>query len=559
LEVNLMTEISDKFRRARVNRRTVLKSATGAAAAMCATGMVGKSYQRALAQESVREQILQIPGTGVTPNDADMERVGELCLRTENQGAFQGQTVRFQGLSNANAHNNVFRPLSRAWEEATGATIEWIDVTQADSYPRMSQALSANAVDFDILEGSGTWEGEVLGGGFCVPMPDWVRNDPGYDFDDIVPYLQGPTRTWDGVIYGASIDGDMHHMNVRTDVFGDPGLADEWAASGGEGEWGIPQTWQQVQAYSEFMDGKEFEGQDLYGILDVLARGGGVSNWFFMSRASAYAKHPDDPAFFFDPTDMTPKINSPAFVRALDDMINALQWAPPDQANADLLKTLGDFLAGTGSMAHWWSDIGSNVYNNPASIVQDKVGFTILPGSPDVYNWQTQSWDTVTGSGAPGELGPYNYAPYLAFLGWGLYVMNATEERGVSDAAWDLVNHLTGRDISMWMMVYPSGQNPWRTSHFNAEEWTVAGYPEDYAKNYLDSIADSYTHPNRIDDLRIPGAGQYWILAEDAWTRAITGEIDAQTALDQAAAAWNDLTDQLGRENQLALYQASTG
>ncbi|MCC6674121.1 MAG: extracellular solute-binding protein [Thermomicrobiales bacterium] len=543
----------------RANRRTVLKSATGAAAAMGAAGILGKSYTRALAQDSVRDQILQIPGPGLNPTDADMEKVGELCLTTENQGKFAGQTVRFQGLSNAGYHNNVFRPLSRAWEEATGAKIEWIDVTQADSYPKMAEAISSNAVDFDVLEGSGGWEGELLGGGFCVPMPDSIRNDPVYDFDDIVAYLQSPTRTWDGVVYGASVDGDMHHFNYRSDVFSDPGFAEEWTANGGEGDWGPPATWQQVQAASEFLSGKQLDGQDMYGILDVLARGGGVGSYFYFSRASSYAKHPDDPAFFFDPVDMTPKINSPAFVRALDDMIAAVPWAPPDQVNADLLKTLGDFLAGTGTMAHWWADIGSNVYTNTGSVVQDKVGFSILPGSPDVYNWSTKAWDTVTGTGAPGEMGPYNYAPYLAFLGWGLYTMKAAEERGVSDAAWDLIKHLTGKDISMWMMVYPSGMNPWRKSHFNAAEWTVAGYPEDYAKQYLDSILNSYEHPNRIIDLRIPGTGQYWILLEDAYTRAVTGEIDAQTALDDAAAQWQDLTDQLGRENQQKLYSASIG
>ena len=316
-----------------MNRRTVLKSATGAAAAMSATGILGKSYLRALAQDSNRAEVLQIPPSG-TPTDADMERVGELCLHTENKGKFEGQTVRFQGLSNANAHNNVFRPLARAWEEATGATIDWIDVTQADSYPKMAEAISSNAVDFDVLEGSGGWEGELLGGGFCLPMPDIVKNSANYDFDDIVAYLQGPTRTWDGVVYGASIDGDCHHMNYRSDVFSDTGLTEQWAADGGEGDWGPPQTWQQVQQYSEFMAGKEFEGQDLYGILDVLARGGGVGSYFYFSRASAYAKHPEDPAFFFDPTDMTPKINSPAFVRALDDLVAARpdQCRPPEDA-----------------------------------------------------------------------------------------------------------------------------------------------------------------------------------------------------------------------------------
>lgn len=544
----------------RANRRTVLKTATGAAAAMCASGVLGRSYQRTLAQDDVRAQILQIPGQGNTPTDADMEKVGELCLTTENQGKFKGQTVRFQGLSNANAHNNVFRPLSRAWEEATGATIEWIDVTQADSYPKMAEAISSNAVDFDILEGSGNWEGEILGGGFCLPMPDSVKSSPAYDFDDIVAYLQSPTRTWDGQVYGASVDGDCHNFNLRTDIFSSPDLGTAWTGAGGEGDWGTPKTWQQVQQYSEFLSGQEFEGDDVYGILDVLARGGGVGSYFFFSRASAYAKHPDDPAFFFDPVDMTPKVNSPAFVRALDDMIAAVPWAPPDQTNADLLKTLGDFLAGYGSMAHWWADIGSQVYTAPGSVVQDKVGFSILPGSPDAFNWSTKNWDTITpATPAAGDMGAYNYAPYLAFLGWGLYAMKAAQDRGVSDAAWDLISHLTGKNISMWTMIYPSGMNPWRKSHFNAAEWAGAGYPEAYAEQYLASILNSYEHPNRIVDMRIPGTGQYWILLEDAYTRAVTGEIDSQTALDDAVAQWQDLTDQLGRESQQSLYSASLG
>jgi len=86
-----------------LSRRRVLKGATGVAAGMCASGVLGKAYQRTLAQDDVRAQILQIPGAGITPTDADMERVGELCLKTENKDKFKGQTVRFQGLSNANA------------------------------------------------------------------------------------------------------------------------------------------------------------------------------------------------------------------------------------------------------------------------------------------------------------------------------------------------------------------------------------------------------------------------------------------------------------------------
>ena len=234
-----MATFDGRVLRNRANRRTVVKAATGTAAAMSVWGLGGKSYQRALAQESVKDQILAIPGSGAgSPSEADMERVGELCLTTDKQGQFEGQTVVFQGLSNAGFHVNVFRPLARAWEEATGATVEWIEVTQADSYPKMSQALASGNVEFDVLEGSGGWEGEMLGGGYFSPMPDWVKDAPEYALDDIVPYLQGPTRTWDGVMYGASIDGDMHHFNYRKDVFTNEDLGAEWASSGGEGEWG---------------------------------------------------------------------------------------------------------------------------------------------------------------------------------------------------------------------------------------------------------------------------------------------------------------------------------
>ena len=235
---------------------------------------------------------------------------------------------------------------------------------------------------------------------------------------------------------------------------------------------------------------------------------------------------------------------------ALEDMIAARDAAPPDQINADLLKNLDNFLAGTGTMCHWWADVGSNVYTSDSSIVQDKVGCSILPGSPDVYNWETKAWDTLP---------EINFAPYLAFLGWGLYVTKAGEERGVSEAAWDLVSHLTGKDISLWMMLYPSGMNPYRQSHFNAADWTIAGYPEAFAQQYLSSIQDSYNHANRIVDLRIPGQGEYWIAAEDAWTRAVAGEIEPQAALDDAAAKWNEITDRLDRTNQQTLYQASLG
>jgi len=99
------------------SRRTMLKGAAGAAAGFCATGLVGKSYRRARAQDDVLAQILAIPGAGLQPSESDMERVGELVLRSDKQGAFQGQTVTFIGLNNAGYQTTssaLFRALGRS-------------------------------------------------------------------------------------------------------------------------------------------------------------------------------------------------------------------------------------------------------------------------------------------------------------------------------------------------------------------------------------------------------------------------------------------------------------
>ncbi len=550
-----MTSSYDRLLSRSANRRTVLKSATGAAAAMGAWGVAGKSYSRALAQDSIRQQIIAIPGAGTQPTDADMQRVGELCLEPTKAnvqpGEFAGQKLTFVGLNNAGLHNLVFRPLLAAWEEYTGAEIEWVDLPQDQVFARVQQSLASGTVEWDILEGGAPWEGDTLGSGVSSVMPDWVKTQ--IDIDDYVDLVKAPVGTWDGNTYRISIDGDCHNFNYRADILGDPDLASQWTSeSGGDGEWGVPTTWQQVQKQSQFLSGKQFEGQDTYGILDECAPWGGFGWYFFASRATAYAKHPDNKAWLFDPETMAPYINSPAFVRAAQDVIDNLAFAPADQVNADGNRTwLEQFLPGIGTYLHWWGDVGSNVYTNDVSVVQDKVMFSILPGSDDVYNNASGEWETPSS-------GP-NFAPNEAYIGWGLYVAKRTEEAGNNKAAWSAAAHLGGKDLALWMGLYPSGMQCYRNSQFNIDEWASIGQPIEFVQSYLDSQQNSYNHPNGAIEPRIPGIFQYYSAAETELAQAYNGQKSAQEALDAAVASWEEITDQLGRENQIALYQAALG
>ena len=541
-----------------VNRRSFVKAAasTGAIAAMSGGLSSVATSVFADSNSELRNAILKIPGVGAgSPGDAEFQKVGEMCLggtkERVNEGEFAGVELNFMGLDSFNLHNMLHRGFLKPWEKYTGAKINWIDLAQADYNARLQQSIATGTVDFDILQAGAPFEGDICGKKLTSEMPGWVADQ--IDLADYVGYLQAPTGTWDGKTYRISIDGDCHNFNYRTDYFENEELAKAWKDEGHSGNWEVPTTWQKVTEVSKFLIGKTHAGFPAYGYLDVQKGWGGFGFYFLGSIATAYAKHPDSPAFLFEPDTMKPMVNNPAWVRAIQDTLDRRDCQPPDQINADPGVTgFNQFLAGTGSMVSWWGDVGSNANTSDESLVAGNVGFDILPGSDDVYNWQTGKWETLSS-------GP-NYAPNMAYIGWGLYCMKTVDSDSAKrKAAWSAAAHIGGKEVSLWMSMYPSGFQPYRNSHFNISEWTGAGYSEAFASDYLASEADSYNHPNAAIEPRIPGIFQYYSIAEDELSKIYAGQMDAQTGADNIAAAWDKITDQIGRDSQIKLYKASLG
>ena len=541
-----------------VNRRSFVKAAasTGAIAAMSGGLSSVATSVFADSNSELRNAILKIPGVGAgSPGDAEFQKVGEMCLggtkERVKEGEFAGVELNFMGLDSFNLHNMLHRGFLKPWEKYTGAKINWIDLAQADYNARLQQSIATGTVDFDILQAGAPFEGDICGKKLTSEMPGWVADQ--IDLADYVGYLQAPTGTWDGKTYRISIDGDCHNFNYRTDYFENEELAKAWKDEGHSGNWEVPTTWQKVTEVSKFLKGKTHAGFPAYGYLDVQKGWGGFGFYFLGSIATAYAKHPDSPAFLFEPDTMKPMVNNPAWVRAIQDTLDRRDCQPPDQINADPGVTgFNQFLAGTGSMVSWWGDVGSNANTSDESLVAGNVGFDILPGSDDVYNWQTGKWETLSS-------GP-NYAPNMAYIGWGLYCMKTIDSDSAKrKAAWSAAAHIGGKEVSLWMSMYPSGFQPYRNSHFNINEWTGAGYSEAFASDYLASEADSYNHPNAAIEPRIPGIFQYYSIAEDELSKIYAGQMDAQTGADNIAAAWDKITDQIGRDSQVKLYKASLG
>jgi multiple sugar transport system substrate-binding protein len=544
----LKVELYQAAVQATLSRRRMLQGATALTALAVMPTVMG--YGPAMAQDSVRAQILQIPGVGKgSPTDADWQKVGEMCLDSTKtnvaEGEFAGVELSFFGINNNGLHNILFRGLLKGWEAYTGAKINWIDLAQADYNPRLQQSIATGTVDFDILAMGAPLEGDTASKGLLDEMPDWVKTQ--IDMDDYVNYLKAPVGTWDGKTYRISIDGDCHTFAYRTDYFGEGAIS---------GMAEPPKTWQEVNAYSKAIVGKTdpLTGQPAIGYLDPLKGWGGFGFYFLENRAAAYVKHPSDPAWLFDPETMKPRVNNPGWVQAIQDVMDLIATPgayPADQINADPGTTaFSQFLAGTGSSLMWWGDVGSNARTSDTSVVGDVVGFGINRGSDKVYNAQTSAWEET-----------YNESPNMAFLGWGVYVTNrVSADEKKRKAAWSAAAHLGGKDISLWMAAYPSGFQPYRNSQFNYDEWVAAGYDKAFIEDYLGSNLDSYNHPNAAIEPRIPGIFQYYSVAEDELAKGYSGQYkSAQETADAIAAAWEKITDQIGRDSQIALYKASLG
>ncbi len=548
-------ELFERMVAMQAGRRNFMKGAAALAGATAlSSSFVGRAFAEAKPltdeEKSLRAQILAIPGVGKgSPTDADWQKVGELTLGATKasikEGEFAGVELTFLGLNNQNLHNFLFRGFLKPWEAYTGAKINWIDLAQADYNPRLQQSIATGTVDFDIIEMGAPFEGDTAGKGLLDEMPDWVKEQ--IDADDLVNYLKAPVGTWGGKTYRITVDGDTHTFAYRKDYFGDgsiSGLAE------------VPTHWEDINAMSVALKGKTdpLTGQPAYGFLDPLKyQWGGFGFYFLEDRASAYAKHPDDKAWLFDADTMKPRVNNPAWVQAIQDVLDLVKAGayPPDQLNADPNTTaFSQFLGGTGAALTWWGDVGSNARTSDSSVVGDVVGFSINPGAKRVYNSKTSAWEEKE-----------NFAPNAAYLGWGIYVTNRVSgDEKKRKAAWSAAAHLGGKDLSLWTSAYPSGFQPYRNSHFNYDEWVAAGYDRAFVEDYLGSNADSYNHPNAAIEPRIPGIFQYYSIAEDELVKGINGQYkSAQETADAIAAAWEKITDQIGRDSQIKLYKASLG
>jgi multiple sugar transport system substrate-binding protein len=466
-----------------------------------------------------------------------------LSFTASGQSHFEGVEIRV-GVMNASAIGGPAKKHAKSWEKITGGKVQILEYPFAELFDRFNSALSTGADTFDVILYAPAWTADFAP--YLSPIPKKVRDNEA--FDDIHPVYRDRLMKWQKNWLAITVDGDLFSGYYRKDLFEDTSHQADFRDRYGY-ELSAPDTWAQYRDIAEFFTGRQDnKGNTLYGTVEAFVRGG-QQFWNLFSRASAYANHPQRPgAQFFDPDTMQAQINNPAWVRAVNEYRDIVKYSPPGALDFGIVEARQPFIKGQTAMILDWGDTGQLSANPEISSVAGNVGFFVLPGTRQVWDYVNQRWETMER--------PHK-APFLAFGGWVGSVPKSSKQK---EAALDYLMWYSSPENSLKDVVSSgTGINPYRYTHFsNIDAWSKAFTPS-AAANYLGVLKASLDSPNVALDLRLPGFHDYTESLEAELELVLREGKSAQLAMDRVANQWEAITEKRNRTKQIKLYRASMG
>jgi multiple sugar transport system substrate-binding protein len=217
-----------------------------------------------------------------------------------------------------------------------------------------------------------------------------------------------------------------------------------------------------------------------------------------------------------------------------------------DSLDSEAVRTR--FAAGAAAMDLDWADTGVLAGDPHRSRIAGKVGFFRLPGSREVWNPATRAWD---------RLAEPRSVTFLAFGGWIAVVPAASPHQ---QAAWSYILEFINPANSLNdLLDGTSGINPYRPSQLQDPAPWRRLLGKQQADEYLQVLRNSLMAPQTVPDLRLPGYRAYIAALEQQLDKVLGGEIEPKAGLQEAARAWEALTDLLGRNSQRRHYRAAMG
>ncbi len=336
---------------------------------------------------------------------------------------------------------------------------------------------------------------------------------------------------------------------------------DRWAMSLGNPHWMLlirldvmqslaispPETWQQLLDLADQLaksgDLSDADGNALPARVAVpSSRGWAARSW--LAIAASTIRNRGKLNSLFDRRDMKPLIDQPPYQQAMQQLQRLTQHSR-EMSPAEVARA---FFSGQLAAAVCWPSqalVGDEFDAEGLVKLQGKVFLSRLPGARQTYHFDRQKWQPAEPDISRVEL--------IGFDGRIASVLKST--RHPTDAFQFLAWLSSKRTVASIFSQAQFG-SPTRAGHLGDPLlWAGDVLDQSTADQYADLFLQINADPVFLTFPRIRSSERYGAALEDAIQRFLAGEWDATTALQNAAAAWEKITDEQGRDRQIELLR----
>lgn len=427
------------------------------------------------------------------------------------------------------------------WQASTGAKAELVEIDMTDgAAPPIKSDRQAELIVFPW-----TRRGELLAAKQLQALPKDSLVESQLDWEDIFQGLrekQGQSEAGPSLVPLAS---PILVCYYRADLLEKAGREP-------------PQTWAEYQTLLDQLD------QWAPGLKAVEPWSPEFRATMFFARALPYVKHSGHYSTFFDIENGNPFIDSPGFVKALEETQTALKKLPPEVFQYDPVTCRDMVVSGQAALAIGLETgpgsnpliLGAAVPPSPAKPTEKAkraesiaIGFCRVPGTSEVYNPTLSKWVTEEG-GVP------NHVTLTGFAGLFAGIPAGTEAKQ-SAAALNLLTRLLFEPSS----TSPQGsQSLCRDSQTpDASRWVGQDLGGSEAGRYVSTVSKSLRDRQQVSELPVLGHAEF----RAALTKELTVALEQGTAPAQALASvareWKQILTKIGQEKVLASYRSALG
>ncbi|MEO0544141.1 MAG: extracellular solute-binding protein [Pseudomonadota bacterium] len=272
---------------------------------------------------------------------------------------------------------NALVELSKEFESQSGIAMNFEFIPWPNFADRMLNELNSGGQLCDLLIGDSQWIGGGAENGHYVKLNEFFDAE-GISMDDFAPATVYAYSTWPKGTpnyWALPAMGDANGWFYRKDWFERDDIKAAYKEATGN-DLGEPQTQMELMEIAKFFQGREIDGQTVYGASIFTERG---SEGITMGATGAlYAwgfKYENEPGTY----DMEGAVNSAEAVEALEfykDLYNCC--TPPGYDNAYMEQSLDAFKSGQVAMAMNWFAFFPGLYADP-NTGGDKIDFFVNP------------------------------------------------------------------------------------------------------------------------------------------------------------------------------------